>query len=58
MLRGISNGAEYILKIVQHIKQNSFLKSNRYIKIIKQVATFLLIATHSYTHRDVSDRIQ
>jgi hypothetical protein len=48
MLRAISN----------RTKQNGFLKSSCYVKIIEQVATFLLITTHNHTHRDVSNKIQ
>jgi hypothetical protein len=51
-------GLSTFLKLCNTLKQNGFLKSSRYVKITEQVATFLLIATHSHTHRDVSDRIQ
>jgi ribosomal protein S8 len=46
------------LKLCNTLKQNGFLKSSRYIKITEQVTTFVLIVTHSHTHRDVLDRIQ
>jgi hypothetical protein len=51
-------GPNTFLKLCNTLKQNGFLKSSRYVKITEQVATFLLIATHSHTHRDVCDRIQ
>ena len=46
------------LKLCNMLKQNDFLKSSRYVKITEQVVTFLLIVTHSHTHRNVSDMIQ
>jgi hypothetical protein len=51
-------GPSTFLKLCNTLKQNGYLKSSRYVKITEQVATFLLIATHSYTHKDVCDRIQ
>ena len=51
-------GSSTFLKLCNTLKQNGFLKSSRYVKITEQVATFILLATHSHTQKDVSDRIQ
>ena len=51
-------GLSAFLKLCNTLKQNSFIKSSHYVKITEQVATFLLIVTHSHTHKDGSDRIQ
>jgi hypothetical protein len=51
-------GPSIFLKLRNTLKHNGFLKSSRYVKITKQVATFFLVITQGHTHRDVSDKIQ
>jgi hypothetical protein len=48
-------GLNTFLKLCNTLKHNELLKSSRYVKIMEQVTTFLLVVTQCHTHRDVLD---
>jgi hypothetical protein len=51
-------GPSTFLKLCNTLKHNGFLKSSHYVKIIEQVAIFLLVFTQGHLHMDVSNMIQ
>jgi hypothetical protein len=46
------------LVLCNTLKQNGFLQSSRFVKIIEQVVAFCLLMAHNWTQRDVADRLQ
>jgi hypothetical protein len=51
-------GPSTFLKLCNILNHNELLNSSHYVRITKQVATFLLVVKQGHTHRDMSDRIQ
>ena len=44
-------------KLCNTLKNNGFLQSSRYVKIIEQVAAFCVVMAHGHTQRVVADRL-